>query len=397
MARAVELGDAVDDDAPRAGAGNARAHLVETLGNVDDFRLACGVLDHGRAVGQRGRHDRRVGAADGHFGKHDLAALETVRRARHHIAGLDVDLGAEPLHRHDQEVDRPRADGATARHRHPRLAHAGDQRRQHPEARPHLRYQVVGRGGVDDVGRRNVQRLAVICRLARALAADHDVDAVIAEDALQQRHVGEPRHVVEDERLLSEQARDHQRQRGVLCPRNRDSALEAAAAHDANPIHCHPLRPIPGRFHRSFYGPGAAAAQSALPLTVIGLWRNVVKSLLVAPIAAKVGSFRFPPAGFLCRIVARLRGGGAAARLRLAPLEVFPQCRRQTFAPRRPFLRFAGLLHGPNSKHGADGPATDDGVCEAGRACARNLHMARIAAPLRELKFDAGGAAVAQW
>ena len=143
-------------------------------------------------------------------------------------------------HRHDQEIDRPRADGAAARHRDPRLAHAGDQRRDHPEARAHFRDQLVGRGGVDDAGGRNVQRLAVIGGLAGALAARHDVDAVIAEDALKQRHVGEPRHVVEDQRLLGQQRRDHQRQRGVLRARDRDGAVERPAADDANAIHNYP-------------------------------------------------------------------------------------------------------------------------------------------------------------
>ena len=41
-----------------------------------------------------------------------------LRRARHHIAAVDLDRGAEPLHRHDQQIDRPRADGAAARQRH---------------------------------------------------------------------------------------------------------------------------------------------------------------------------------------------------------------------------------------------------------------------------------------
>ena len=80
-------------------------------------------------------------------------------------------------------------------------------------------------------------------RLARPLAADHDVDAVIAEDALQQADVGEPRHVVEDERLIGQQARDHQRQRGVLGAGDRDGAVERPAADDANAIHA-PL-PVP--------------------------------------------------------------------------------------------------------------------------------------------------------
>ena len=43
--RAVKLGDALDDDARGAGAGDARAHLVEAVGDVDDFRLAGGVVD----------------------------------------------------------------------------------------------------------------------------------------------------------------------------------------------------------------------------------------------------------------------------------------------------------------------------------------------------------------
>ena len=65
-------------------------------------------------------------------------------------------------------------------------------------------------------GSGNVQRLAVVGGLAGALAGGHDVDAVIAEDALEQHDVGKPRHVVEDQRLLGEEARDHQRQGGVL-------------------------------------------------------------------------------------------------------------------------------------------------------------------------------------
>ena len=171
MARAVKLGDALDGNAPGAGAGNARAHLVEAIGDVGDFRFLRRVVDHGGAVGERRRHDRGMGAADRHFGKHDLAALQAVRRARHHIAAVDVDVGAELRHRHDEKIDRPRADGAAAGHRHPRFAHAGDERRQHPKACPHLGDQLIGRGGVDDAGRGNVQRLAVVGGFAGALAA----------------------------------------------------------------------------------------------------------------------------------------------------------------------------------------------------------------------------------
>ena len=90
--------------------------------------------------------------------------------------------------------------------------------------------------------------LAEMCRVrpefaivARALAGDHDVDAVIAEDALQQFDVGQPRHVVEDQRLVGQKARDHQRQRGVLGARDRDRAVQALTADNANSIHDAPL------------------------------------------------------------------------------------------------------------------------------------------------------------
>jgi hypothetical protein len=82
-----------------------------------------------------------------------------------------------------------------------------------------------------------VQRLPVVLALARALAANHDVDAVIAQDALQQAHIGEPRDIVENQRLIGEQARDHQRQGGVLGARDRDCSVEPLAAGDADAIH----------------------------------------------------------------------------------------------------------------------------------------------------------------
>ena len=114
---------------------------------------------------------RRMGAADRHLGKVDFAADEPARRAGDHIAAVDLDLGAELLQRHDQEIDRPRADGAAARQRHPGLAHAGQQRRRSPKTRPHFRDEFVGRGGIDDVSRRDMQGLALVGGVARPLAA----------------------------------------------------------------------------------------------------------------------------------------------------------------------------------------------------------------------------------
>ena len=62
---AVQFLHAFDDDAPRAGAFDFRAHLVEEIREIDDFGFRGGALDDGDALGEhRGHHDV-VGAENG--------------------------------------------------------------------------------------------------------------------------------------------------------------------------------------------------------------------------------------------------------------------------------------------------------------------------------------------
>ena len=49
--------------------------------------------------------------------------------------------------------------------------------------------------------------------------------------------VGEPRHVVERQRLAGEQAGDHQGQRRILGAADRYGALERLTADNADPVH----------------------------------------------------------------------------------------------------------------------------------------------------------------
>src|SRR2546425_841362 len=76
---------------------------------------------------------------------------------------------------------------------------------------------------------------------AGPLAAEPAVDVVIGGDALQLRRLGEPRHVVEDERFLGQQRGDHQGQRGILRARNSNGAVELAAPDNTNAVHATPL------------------------------------------------------------------------------------------------------------------------------------------------------------
>ncbi len=213
---AVEARDALDGDARRAGALDPGAHLGEAGGEIHHLRLAGRVLDEGRALGQGGRHQRHVGAPDRDLGKHDLGPAQAVLGLGDDVAAIDLDRGSEALQRHQEQVHRTGADGAAAGHRDLGLAEAGQQRRDDPEARPHGRNEVVGRRGVDDVGGGEPDGLPGLRGLTRALADDHVVDAVIAQDAQQRLDVGEARHVGEFEGLPSEQAGDHQGQGRVL-------------------------------------------------------------------------------------------------------------------------------------------------------------------------------------
>ena len=102
-----------------AGAGDPRAHLVEAVGDVADLGLARGVLDHRR---------RRCASAAAisavwvpptvTLGNLISPPFRPFLARGDDIAAVDLDLGAELLQRHDEQVDRPRADGAAARQRH---------------------------------------------------------------------------------------------------------------------------------------------------------------------------------------------------------------------------------------------------------------------------------------
>ena len=126
--------------------------------------------------------------------------------------------------------------------------------------------------------------------------------------------VGEPRHIVEGERLLGEEARDHQRQRRVLRPGNRNRAVEPPAADNAYAIHHHP--------------------RGNLPL--------IPQALLAASIAAKVGTL-FVALARHDVIAAFILG--AAARLRLTALQVFPQRRGEPRLASRLLFLFTARNH----------------------------------------------------
>ena len=193
--------------------------------------------------GGRGHH-RGMGASDRHLREDDFAADEAARRLGDDIAGVDLDFRAQLLQRHQEKVDRSRADRAAAGQRDAGFAGARQQRGDDPEACAHFRDEVIGRGRIDDLAGGQMRRLAGIDALPGPLAVQRIIDAVIAENAHERTHIGEARQVFQGERFLGQEARDHQRQRGVLGAGNPDFAVQPRPASDLNPVHDSPFAPL---------------------------------------------------------------------------------------------------------------------------------------------------------
>ena len=143
---------AFDDDRVGAGTGDLRAHRGQERRKVDDLGFARGVLDDRAAARERRRHHQVLRAGDAHGVLDDARAAEPSRLGMD-VAALDRDLGAHRLEARDVQVDRARADRATARQGNPRLAVARDERAEHEDRRAHRLDEVVGRDGIGEPAR----------------------------------------------------------------------------------------------------------------------------------------------------------------------------------------------------------------------------------------------------
>ncbi len=82
-----------------------------------------------------------------------------------------------------------------------------------------------------------MSRLAGARVLADPLAVDRIVDPMIAKNMSELADIGETGKIFQSESLLGEQGRDHQRQRGVLRPGNRNRPVQRRPAANLYAIH----------------------------------------------------------------------------------------------------------------------------------------------------------------
>ena len=210
---------------------DARAHLVEQFGQVNDFGLARRIDQRRFAVGERRRHHQVLGAGDCHLVEINLAALQSFG-AGDDIAAFERHDGTELFKARQVEVNRALTDGAAARQRYPRFAEA---RQQWPE-RQHRRAH-----GLDQIVRRFEQLDLVGGDFQRPQLRHQDVRAEVFEQTPHGDDVAHVRQVVQCHGFGGQQGRRHAGQCRVLCAADGNAARQRPPANDSESIH--PLAP----------------------------------------------------------------------------------------------------------------------------------------------------------
>ncbi len=123
-------------DGAGSGSGHPRAHGVEALGQIHNFRLLGGVLDAADAMGQGGGHHDVFRRA--HAGRVQIDRTAVQGAAQFQISRPLGDFRAQGLHALDVQIDGPLADGAAAGQADARMADSSQQgaHDQHGSAHP---------------------------------------------------------------------------------------------------------------------------------------------------------------------------------------------------------------------------------------------------------------------
>jgi hypothetical protein len=200
---AVQLRHAEDLDDPVGVHRDDRAHLLQHADEVHDLRLDGRVAQLGHALGPHRGEQHLLGGAHAGVGQLELGAVQPVRRRQVHAFGGLVDHRAELPQGLDVEVDRARPDVTSAQVRDERVAEPVQQRAAEQDrdpARAGVHVDLVAAGALHVRGVHD--QLAVV-------GAVGDDDPVQTEQAADDLHVADARHVEEPAGCLAQQGGHH--------------------------------------------------------------------------------------------------------------------------------------------------------------------------------------------
>ena len=139
MLRAAQLCDSLNLDGVCARALDLRAHLIQKVREIDDFRLLRSVLDIGCPFRENRCHHDVFCRADARKVQINRIPDQPLRAGyRLHIGVCAGDDRAERLETLEMQIDRSGADRASTRMRDSRSAFASEQRPHDQNGRAHL-------------------------------------------------------------------------------------------------------------------------------------------------------------------------------------------------------------------------------------------------------------------
>ena len=226
----------MDGERVRADALDAGAHGDEELREVLHVRLAGGVAEHRRALRRDGGDERVLGGRDARLVEEDVGAAEPLRAQNERV--VELEARAELLEREEVRVDAASADDVAARRGQLDLAAAREQRAREQDRGADLPAERRVELGRPQLLRVDRERVA-----GRPLGAGAD-----GLDELDERlDVADARDVLEVHRVLAEERRGDDRQRGVLVAGGADAAGERVPALDDELLCAHGSGAMDGR------------------------------------------------------------------------------------------------------------------------------------------------------
>src|ERR1700682_5454531 len=151
---AAKFVNAANAQGRRFVAADIRAHLAQQVNKVGDFGFAGGVFENGLAIGESGGHENIFRSGYRDFIEQDAGATKfsVVGNFGEDVAVLGGNFGTHFFQRGKMQVDRARADGASARQRNVRCAGAGKSGAESKDGGAHGFDEFVGRDGVVEAG-----------------------------------------------------------------------------------------------------------------------------------------------------------------------------------------------------------------------------------------------------
>ena len=238
MLGSVQLFYALHADGRRACALNLRAHFVQEIGKISDFRLAGAVLQNGFALGQSCGHEQIFSACDRDFVKDNFGAFQPLGCGFNESMFL-LDIRPEALESFDMKVDWAGADGATARQRDTGALAAGEQRAKNERGGPHRFYNFVG------YFRRERTSAADSGAMVRATEAQLHFRSHCSQQLALGLYIPHLRNVLQNHRLFGEQSGGHGRQRCIFGPADTDRPQQRVPAADYEFIHTQKIPVMP--------------------------------------------------------------------------------------------------------------------------------------------------------